>query len=350
VSDELETKLEGAMWVPRRLRDLMRRTLLQSGQEGRALLAVALATGTVPGLEFWNELCVSILAKDTERRFTEDLLRHGITVAGARTASVPALREALERIRTVPAVELPAARAALLSLGSGVSLANAHGLYVAATRKAQKSSLPKAPPHLGGPVPELTVLETVEVAVAMARHALETKAGAEAKELLRLAELRLAWERTGGKGKPPASRANVPDTSKAKGPAFAVARAALMEAVNTDHVSSRGTSIKSAVTWGLELGEAWWLEQLDEALMLADARAAFEKKGQRTSKPIVHLVWRGGDKTTRLWLVRLKSGTYALLAKLGRNWTTVEGDLESVAASVPDAWFARAMQIIEQRR
>ena len=127
-------------------------------------------------------------------------------------------------------------------------------------------------------------------------------------------------------------------------------RAALMEACNIDHVSARGTSIKSAVMWGLELGEAWWLAQLDEALMLADARAAWEKRSQQTSSPLVHLVWRGGDQTTRLWLVRLKSGTYALLAKLGRNWTSVEGDLESVAATVPDGWFARAMPVIEKRR
>ena len=55
---------------------------------------------------------------------------------------------------------------------------------------------------------------------------------------------------------------------------------------------------------------------------------------------------------TGLWLVRL-AGTpkrYALLAKLGRNWSTHEGDLESIAATIPEAWFARAMPIIERRR
>ena len=342
--------LEAATWIPRRLRDVMLRTLEQSGRQARALLPLALATGTVAGVEFWNELCVSILTKDTERRFSDELLRHAIHVAGAKTAGPPALREALERIRTVTPAELPSAYAALRSLGTGISLAHAHGIYVAATRKAQKASLPTAPPHLGGPIPELTVFETVEVAIAMTRRALEKQPGGEASELVRLAALRLAWERAGAKGTPPATQTEVPAPSRVKGPALRLARAALMEAVNTGHVSSRGTSIKSAVTWGLELGEVWWLDQLDEALMLADARAAFEKKGQRTSKPIVHLVWRGGDKTTRLWLVRLKSGTYALLAKLGRNWTTIEGDLESVAASVPDAWFARAMPHIQQRR
>jgi hypothetical protein len=194
------------------------------------------------------------------------------------------------------------------------------------------------------------VFETVEASLAMARLALQKTPSDEGKKLLALAERQLAWARGGKKGAAPASASTVPPTSKPKGPGFALARAALMEACNVDHVSARGTSIKAAVMWGLELGEEWWLAQLDEALMLADARAAFEKRGQRTSSPLVHLVWRGGDKTTRLWLVRLASGQYALLAKLGRNWTTVEGDLQSVAATVPDAWFARAMKVIEHRR
>ena len=70
--------LEAATWIPRRLRDVMLRTLEKSGRQARALLPLALATGTVAGVEFWNELCVSILTKDTERRFSDELLRHAI--------------------------------------------------------------------------------------------------------------------------------------------------------------------------------------------------------------------------------------------------------------------------------
>ena len=83
--------LEAATWIPRRLRDVMVRTLEQSGRQARALLPFALATGTQAGVEFWNELCVSILRKDTERRFSDELLRHAIQVAGAKTAGPPAL-------------------------------------------------------------------------------------------------------------------------------------------------------------------------------------------------------------------------------------------------------------------
>jgi hypothetical protein len=348
---ELEAILQATMWLPRHRREAMLRTLRASGPEGRALLPMALATQSVPGVEFWNELCLALLPKDRELRFTAELSRHGITVAGARTVPATTLRKAFLALKNAAPRDLPHARAAFLALGSGgVSLANAHGIYVSATRKAQQASLPKQPPHLDGPVPELTVFETVEVALTMARLALTKKPGTEAKDLIALAERQLTWARGDQKKPAPASAAVVPATSKAKGPGFALARAALMEACNVNHVSSRGTSIKSGVMHGLELGEEWWLGMLDEALMLADARAAWEKRGQRTSSPVAHLVWRGGDKTTRLWLVRMKSGKYALLAKLGRNWTSVEGDLESVAATVPDAWFARAMPVIEQRR
>lgn len=124
-----------------------------------------------------------------------------------------------------------------------------------------------------------------------------------------------------------------------------------MEARNIDHVSGRGTSIKSAVSYGLELGDhAWWLIQVDEVIMLADARAACERRNQRTSSPLAHLGWRGGDASGRLWPARLQTRSYALLAKVGWNGSSTEGDLESVVATFPEAWFARAMPVIERRR
>jgi hypothetical protein len=110
-------------------------------------------------------------------------------------------------------------------------------------------------------------------------------------------------------------------------------------------------AVKAGVVVGLELGDpAWWLSQVDEQVMRCDARTAWERKELSTSSPIVHLVWRGGDKTSRVWLSRLESGRYALLAKLGRSWTNTEGDLSSVTATIPDAWFARAMAVVESRR
>jgi hypothetical protein len=349
---ELARQVAEATWIPRARRDSVMRELGSGlGPKERALLAFALSTKLPAAVDEWGVIARTVLPKDSRVRLTDELLQHALSVAGARTARPVALRKALDSLLTCPDYELPHARNALLALGQGVSLSDAHGLYVAATRKAEKSALPKIAPHLGGPMPELTVFETVEVALSLARLALEKRPSPDGERLVGLAEQQLSWARGGQKGTEPTRRSDEPAPAKAMGPSWALARAALMEARNIDHVSGRGTSIKSAVSYGLALGDQpWWLTQVDELIMLSDARAAWERRNQQTSSPVVRLVWRGGDSSSRLWFARLDSGAYALLAKLGRNWTNTEGDLESVAATIPDTWFAKAMPMIEKRR
>ena len=348
--------LEQSTWFPKSRREVIKRVFGGAPEPIRAVLPFALATQAPAAVEFWRELAVTYLPRDTNGAMTQPVLEHLITLAGKKTLKPAVLRGATETllVSSLGPASSAEARAQLLALGQNeVSLANAHGIYISAARKAKKTSLPKSPPHLDGPVPALTVLETAELTIELAEHALQKAPNDEGTKLLALARTQLEWQRAGAKGSPPATTSrSVPPTSKSRGPGFALARAALMEACNVDHVSGRGTSIKTGVQHGLALGESWWLELVDEALMRADARSAFERRGQSTSRPIEHLVWRGGDKSTGLWLVRL-TGTpkrYALLAKLGRNWTSQEGDLESIAATVPEAWFARAMPIIERRR
>lgn len=350
MAEDVEAQLAHGSWIPKLRRELVIRAFHEGTAETRALLSFTLATRSLAALDFWRELIALIHPKDPRRQVTAALAQHGVTISAARTASPREVSDAFLELANAQPSEVPAVRARILALGSGASLANAHGIYVSATRKAKPEALPREPPHLGGPTPELTVFETVEVALTMARLALSKKPNAEGDALVALAGQQLAWARRAQKTAAPTSTPMVPQTSRTKGPGFALARAALMEACNLDHVSARGTSIKSAVQWGLELGEAWWLGELDEAIMRSDARAAWERRRQSTSSPVEHLVWRGGDDTTRLWLVRLQSKSYALLAKLGRNWSSLEGDLQSVAATVPDAWFARAMPVIEKRR
>lgn len=348
--------LDESTWFPKARREVMKRVFQQAAEPARAVLPFALATKAPTAVEFWRELAVTYLPRDSSSALTRPVLEHLIALAGRKTLKPAVIRGAIETlfISSLGPASSADARAKILALGQDeVSLANAHGIYISAARKAKKTSLPKAPPHLDGPVPSLTVLETAELTIELAEQALLKAPNEDGTRLLALARTQLKWKRAGGKGTPPATTAHsVPPTSKSKGPGFALARAALMEACNVDHVSGRGTSIKTGVTHGLALGEAWWLELVDEALMRADARSAFERRGQSTTKPIEHVVFRGGDKSTELWLVRL-AGTpkrYALLAKLGRTWTSQEGDLESIAATVPEAWFARAMPIIERRR
>lgn len=349
--DDLAARLAAATWIPKARRDAAVRALAGADSQERALMAFAVETGQPEGVGFALSLFSTLARHDPQRWLTDDVLRHAVTVAGARSVSPGALRKALDAILKADAGGLQQARDALLALGSGISLANAHGIYVSAARKAEKTAWPTRPPHLGGPVPELSVFETVEVALTLARVLHAKAPHAEAPPLIALAERQLAWERGGQKGTAPTSREDEPKSVTSKGPTYALARAALMEARNVHHVSGRGTSIKSGVVRGLELGDhPWWLAQVDEAVMLADARTAWERKGQAASSPIAHLVWRGGDRAARLWLAKLASGSYALLAKLGRNWANSEGDLDAVVGTIPDAWLAQAAPVIAQRK
>ncbi len=348
---DLEATLKAATWVPKLTREASLRVLAHSTAPARELLSFALATGHPDAVGFWRALQEVHLAKDPRGRLTPALQRHLIVVVGARSVAPSKLQAALDGLWNAPDDGVPTAQAAVLALGQGVSLANAHGIYVSAARKAPLTALPRSPPHLGGPTPELSIYETVELAIGLAQVLLQKKPSDEGQTLVARAERVLALARLGKQSTSSAVDKAIPPSTKAKGPSFTLARAALKEAWTTNHVSGRGTSIKAGVLAGLELGDpAWWLTQVDEQVMLCDARTAWERKDEKTSSPLTHLVWRGGDKTTRLWLARLASGRYALLAKLGRNWTSTEGELESVAATIPDAWFARAMPVIESRR
>lgn len=353
MSDQsLEEVLAAATWVPKVVRDNAARLLLSADPTARDLLAHALGTGAPEAVGYWRTLLREHVSRDSQRRLTLELQRHLITVAGARSVRPSKLAEAIDAILSAAGpANLEAAQQAVLQLGRGLSLTNAHGIYVSAARKAPPEALPSSPPHLDGPTPELSVFETVELAIDLAQTAQAKKPTDECAELIQRATRALALVRAGKGREISAAGRKVPDPARAKGPVFTLARAALMEAWNTDHVSGRGTSIKSGVVAGFQLGEpAWWLTEVDEAIMRCDARTAWERRGQTTSSRVVHCVWRGGDKTSRFWLGRLESGRYALLSKLGRTWSSTEGDLDSVAATLPDAWFAKAMPAIQSRR
>lgn len=349
---DVTASLSAATWVPKTMRDNAARLLPTTSPAAHELLAFALATRSAEAVGFWRTLQREHLPRDVHQRLTPAIQRHLVTVAGARTVRPMKLTQAIGAILSAgaPAAVVEAQRA-LLELGQGVSLAEAHGIYVAAARKAPADAQPRTPPHLGGPVPELSVFETVELAITLATIATAKRPDAECDGLIARATKVLALVRADQAKTVSAAERVVPPTSKAKGPAFTLARAALKEAWSTDHVSARGTSIKSGVVAGLELGApAWWLEQVDEALMTCDARTAWERRAQATSSRLVRCVWRAGDATAKFWLGRLESGRYALLSKLGRAWSSTEGDLDSVTATIPDAWFARAMPVIQTRR
>ncbi|MFO0598131.1 MAG: hypothetical protein U0228_22705 [Myxococcaceae bacterium] len=342
--------LEASTWLPKDTRRRVERTATELGPPSHALLEYALSLKVQAAVDTWSDTVRDALRRDHERRVTDELLRHLIALGASKSFGRAKLRAAVDTVLAAAPDDVAAARLKVMDLQAGVSLSNGHSIFVAAARKANKTALKKTP-HLGGPVPELSVFETVEVNLALARLALSKKDDAESRGLVKLAEAQLEWARGGSKGPAPQQKHLVAAPSPAKGPVFALARSALMEACNIDHVSGRGTSIKAAAPRGLELGDhAWWLEQVDEAIMTADARTAWERRGQTTKQPIVKCLFRGGDAKSRVWLALLADGTWALLAKLGKNWQSTEGDAESVGATMPDQWFAAAGPVIAERR
>lgn len=347
---DLEARLTAATWVPKLTRTGALRLLETASGASREVLAFALDTGQPEAVGFWHMLQHRYAPRDKHGRMSVALQKHLVTVAGGRTVRPSRLEGGVEALLTAAPDGVDAARQALLDLGQGVSLAYAHGIYVAVARKAPADAQPKTAPHLGGPMPELSVFETVELAISLARLATSKRPSDECDALITRAVRVLSLVRAGQEKTATTADREIPKPASSKGPAFTLARAAVKEAWTTDHVSGRGTSIKSGAPAGLELDAAWWLTQVDEQVMRCDARTAWERRGQKTSSPIARCVYRGGDASTRLWLAQLESGPYALLVKLGRTWNTVEGDLDSVTATIPDAWFARAMPVIQTRR
>lgn len=257
MTEDLKAALNAATWVPKAMRDSAARQLASASPPAHELLAFALTTRSPEAVGFWRTLQRDHVPRDTQHRLTPVLQRHLVTVAGARTVRPMKLAEAITAVLAAAGpTEVEVTQRALLELGQGVSLAEAHGIYVSVARKAPAHAQPKQPPHLGGPVPELSVFETVELAIALATIAIGKRPDAECEALVARATKVLALVRADKAKTISAAERVVPPTAKAKGPAFTLARAALKEAWSTDHVSGRGTSIKSGVVAGLELGEA----------------------------------------------------------------------------------------------
>lgn len=230
---DLKATLEAATWVPKVVRDGALRLLATSREPAKALLAGALETGHPEAVSFWQALQSVHLPKDRQARLTTPLQKHLIAVAGARTVRPVKLNATINALLTAPAEGVMAAEAAVLALGQGISLANAHGIYVSATRKAPITALPSTPPHLDGPLPELSIYETVELALGLARVATQKRPSAECDALIASAERVLKLARSDTTSTALAADKVIPAPSKPKGPAFTLARAALKEAWTT---------------------------------------------------------------------------------------------------------------------
>ena len=66
----------------------------------------------------------------------------------------------------------------------------------------------------------------------------------------------------------------------------------------------------------------------------------------------IQVLWRHApDKGRKVHLIcRRADGTFIAQTKVGRRWTRIEGDLDSVVATIPDALFAHAAEAVATYR
>lgn len=95
-----------------------------------------------------------------------------------------------------------------------------------------------------------------------------------------------------------------------------------------------------------------YLAELDDRILEEEFMAAAKAKGKLDPLPeISRVVWRGADGKSlpALWLVRLRSGNYGYLAKVGSRWSYSEADRDTALASVPDDHFESAAEAVAAR-
>jgi hypothetical protein len=101
-------------------------------------------------------------------------------------------------------------------------------------------------------------------------------------------------------------------------------------------------SAESAIAFAVEL---------DELIMRHEFEAAYAHHRKGIAPAFERVLWRGADAKNfpAWWLVRLGVGSYGLLGKLGPRWTWTVADRDNTLATVPDALFARAVEIAVAR-
>lgn len=234
---------------------------------------------------------------------------------------------------------------------------NGHNLLVAALRAAPEEALPDGVLHHGGPIPKPTARSIIALAVWCAARVAEYCPASEKP----LFEQALGFARAALAGEPP-SQDELEEVCRRKprSGAFAVARAAATE-VRTliTRPDMTGTALRPAMAKLVPLlleqegvdAVRSFLVELDDALTVADVRAALERRKKEPTSAIVISLWRGADDkgAGSHWLARLEDGRYGLLSKPGRNWVWTEGRRDDLLAMVPDERFEEAVRSTFER-
>lgn len=220
---------------------------------------------------------------------------------------------------------------------------SAHGLYMAAAREVDAAALPKTAVHGGAPTPKPLAPGYLEVGLLLLRELRGDASPAEQKEIdAVLAQLETVTKVTIGSLPPNATRTSVP------------LRVLNMVCNEARTVFRAPDKVGSALRPGVKLvaqsmkgdveRQRRFLRALDAELVRLDAIASLSRLDRHTSAAVLACPWRGVvEGKVKLWLMRLAGERYALLYKPKHHWDVLEGDRDSVLASVPDALFPGAI-------
>jgi hypothetical protein len=231
---------------------------------------------------------------------------------------------------------------------------------------ADPSERPEPPYHAGGPMPKLSALAALDIAIWSAEHVAALAPAAQKAEIQRV--LALAHD----VAREPPARPKMAYTE----PRFRALTTQLEEAARTRSKDSRSLGAARRTAGGAASlckgkpdmvwpNAAYAAERAVQALRekgdrvavraylaaLDDRILAAELELIDADVKIARVLWRGSNEKglPGLWLVKLANGTYGLRRKLGSRFTWLTGSRDDVVASVPDVDFERAVSIAMAR-
>lgn len=205
-----------------------------------------------------------------------------------------------------------------------------------------------ARPHLGGPMPALSLNGQVRVAHVIATHARVLAAPPEPAPLERLVEI---ISRAGAD----LTRDELDAATKTKKSdplGTRVARLAARGVYNfrfaaSSAVNTTGKCITNAaiaLAKGIPDGDARaFVQALDDAILLNELADKLNDRNIKPTSELARVISRPGampaNRTLGVVLARLADGSYGVLVKLKNTWQWHEGDRATAFATVPDAYM-----------
>jgi len=238
-------------------------------------------------------------------------------------------------------------------------MSNAAHLLLAALKGAPPAMHPPSPFHMGGPQPKVGARAYVVAALWLAdrvAYQVDARDKTQFDAWVGATKRQLAY---GVDDRTQRSVLSEASHSKPSRIPLKIGAWAAHEAINWTlrPIYAGGPTRAAAANWVRWLAKKSpadipkLLADLDALCIHLEALTMVDDRKKTPSSPVAATLWRGHErgKVTH-WLMRLESGDFALLAKLGSRWNLVEGTRDDVLATVGDAHFPAAVRAASATR